>query len=212
MDAIKKSLDKLFNSLPRNAAAKRIKAEMLENLTQRYEELASDLGAEEAQRQVIAEIGPAEEIREAISLAAPKKGWIVTLIQISLVALCIAYSIFIAINKAYLKNEFITQPIWIYYSAALPLLFFFGAWLLMKAVNYYKRPDGVYIKDRKVRWVICSAGILIVAVFGLVCLNLIANLLGFQFVLFPLQLIDVLTHNSYLFGIAAVLIYLGIKK
>lgn len=208
MDAIQKSLEELFNSLPRNAAAKRMKAEMLENLTQRYEELAGDLGAEEAARQVIAEIGPAEEIRQAIYLASPKSRMTATVVQCGVVALCIVYIIYASITGNYYRQNFTIWPTLIYYYLALPILFFFGAWLVMKIINHYAQPKGIHIKSKRLRGIFFITGVTYLLLYVLIIISSFTPVLIFL----PPQVTNFLWTNSYLFGIASVLIYLGIKK
>lgn len=213
MERIQKHLDGMFKELPRNEAADRIKAEMLENLTERYEELLAQTGsAEEAERQVIAEIGTAEEIREAILLASPKKRPIVTILQVAAVALSLGYAIFERITREYNRERFYFVFGWILASVALPLLFFYGATLGMKIINRYAQPDGLIIKNKKLRMIFLIISIAFLMIFGLASLNIVINLLGCTFVFFPATMYNFIFNNSYLFGVAAVLFYLGRKK
>lgn len=208
MEGVKKTLDELFKNLPRNAAAKRIKAEMLENLMQRYEELAAEQGPDEAQRQVIAEIGSAEEIREAINLSAPKKQMTATVIQAVIVILCIGYAVFIGVNHVNFKTHFILLPILINYCAILPLLYFFGTWLAMKIVDHYAQPKGLYIKNKMLRRVFFIAGILFLALYTLVTVKTFIPINVF----IPPQVTNLIWQNSFVCGIASALLYLGGKK
>lgn len=70
MEAIRNYVDALFATLPQNADAQRIKAEMLANLEEKYHALL-DEGKNEAEATgiVIASIGSADELREMFGRA-----------------------------------------------------------------------------------------------------------------------------------------------
>lgn len=213
MEKIKKYLDEMFKELPRNEAANRIKAEMLENLGERYEELLAETGStDEAERQVIAEIGTAEEIRETISLASPKKRFSATVVQIIVLVLSVGYVIYMQFTRVDYYRFLNMVPHLVLVTFVLPLLFSVGAWLGMKILNRLTLPKGIFIPNKKIRWALLIVGAAFYGLYGLMFLdNIINEIIGpIPIILFRLHLF--MWNNTYLFAIAAVLLYLGKKK
>ncbi len=213
MERIKTHLDGMFKELPRNGAAERIKAEMLENLQERYEELLAQTGsAEEAERQVIAEIGTAEEIREAILLASPKQRRIFTVMEIIALALSVGFVIFESATHAYFARSFNLWPrlIRVYY--VQPLFYFTGAWVGAKALDYFMRPKGFAIQNKRLRRAFFIASIAVLSLFGAIMLVDLLNHIFSIGNFIPLQLYFLFWQNSYLFAITSVFLYLGKKR
>jgi len=89
---VKKYINQMFQELPKSKRTTELKQEILQNMEERYRELAEQkMAPQKIEEQIINEIGTSQEIRENINLVSPKKQFIVIGIYLLLFVVSVFY-------------------------------------------------------------------------------------------------------------------------
>jgi len=203
-------VDKMFQELPKSKRAKELKAEILANMEERYQELTEqDKGQEEIENQLIAEIGTAQEIRENINLISTKRQWTVIGLQLLILLIAIGYIRYVQINVHIFEAMMMYYPFLLIADiVAYPLVIFFGILLALNLVSYLIKPDVIFLPRKGLRNASLAVSIILMLVYFSFVLHVFT-----VYLMMPVQLMFFMLRNiNIIAGFIGILFYLGVKK
>ena len=209
MQKVRSYVDKMFQELPRSNRAKELKAEILSNIEERYQELAEqNKGQEEIENQLIAEIGTAQEIRENINLMSTKRQWVVIGLQLLILLIAIGYIRYVQINKHIFDATLTHYPLIIADIVAYPFAIFFGILLSLNLVNYLIKPSEIFLPRKGLRIASLAVSIILMLFYFSFVLHAFT-----VYLVMPVQLMFFMLRNIHIIAVfIGILFYLGVKK
>ncbi|MCW3491521.1 hypothetical protein [Dethiobacter alkaliphilus] len=208
MQKVECYVDKMFEELPKSKRARELKAEILANMEERYQELAEqNKEQEEIENQLIAEIGTAQEIRENINLVGTKRQWVANGLQLLILLTAIGYIWYVRINVHIFRATFQGYPIVIAQYVAYPFAIFFGIILAINLLNYLMKPKEIFLPKKWLRITIFATSIMLILLYCLFILH------AFTPLMISVQLSSFMLRNiNIVAGLTGILFYFGTKK
>ncbi|OEF97589.1 hypothetical protein [Desulfuribacillus alkaliarsenatis] len=209
MQQVKSYLDEIFRELPNSRRAKELKSDMLADMEERYQELIEHgKDSVKVEKQLIDEIGTADEIRENINLNSGKSKLIFIAVQLLIFITAFMYKRHVELNHREFISSFNAYPIMAAKFVATPLMFFIGMIIGLQVLNYLNKPREIFVKQKWLRVAFLIASFVLIVMWGSFAISSLGiyRTFSMQFVNFMIANVNVVA------GAAGVLFYLGVKK
>ena len=146
MQKVKFYLDEMFQELPKSKRAKELKAEILANMEERYQELTEQNKKQaEIENQLIVEIGTAQEIRENINLVSTKN----KVVEIGIYLMLLVGTVFLLFATHNFDISFGYKVVIL--NVAHHLTYFFGTIFVLNVINLLIRPKEIFVENKRSR-------------------------------------------------------------
>ncbi len=179
MDAIQAYVKRLFLELPRNNRSLALREEMLCNAQEKYDALLES-GAEagQAEREVIAEIGTAKDIRREYRLGLGRDQWVLLGVSALVCLLSLGLLLYCRILRGNYLSEFSYRLGTDYFLRVAAeylvpfLLCCFGLILLLFVLRRLALVSpGLVIPSRPLRWSMIIIALLVISLYSLILCN-----------------------------------------
>lgn len=209
MQKVKCYVDEMLQELPKSKRAKELKAEILANMEERYQELAEqNKEQDEIENQLISEIGTAAEIRKNINLTNKTKQVVVVGLELFIFFVAVGYISYVKLNEHIFRSTFEIYQIVIANVVAFPLAIFFGTVLALNIVNYLIRPKEIFRPRKGLRIASLTASITLMLLYCLFTLHALGI-----YMIMPAHLVFFIgRYINIIAGFTGILFYLGKKK